>query len=290
VISVVLPALNKVGRVVRLLVAAGLVLALGGFTPLESLLAPKSEPWPRWTAHDPASTATIAHDAWDDLLKKYLRPASDGINRFAYGRVNGPDRKTLDVYIAELSDVAIGRYRRPAQRAYWINLYNALTVRVVLDHYPVATIRDIDISPGFFSSGPWGRKLVTVEGEALSLNDIEHRILRPIWRGPRIHYGVNCAALGCPNLAAKAFTAANTEAMLDAAARAYVNHRRGVHVENGLLTVSKIYAWYAEDFGGDAGSVIAHLRRYAAPALAADLERAGGIDGYAYDWSLNGAR
>ena len=271
----------------RLLLVPVLVVALGGFTPLESLLAPKSDPWPRWTAHESAATATIQHDAWDRLLKSYVRPAPDGINRFAYGQVSKADRQALDAYVAGLAGVAIGRHRRDEQRAYWINLYNALTVRVVLDHYPVATIRDIDISPGFFSLGPWGRKLVTVEGEALSLNDIEHRILRPIWKDARVHYAVNCAALGCPDLAAKAFTAANTDAMLDEAARAYINHRRGARVENGILTVSKIYAWYVEDFGDSAEGVIEHLKRYAAPALAAVLERAGGIGGYAYDWSLN---
>ena len=216
-----------------------------------------------------------------------MQPASDGINGFAYGQIVEADRRVLDAYVAGLADVAIGRHRRAEQRAYWINLYNALTVRVVLEHYPVATIRDIDISPGFFSLGPWDRKLVTVEGEALSLNDIEHRILRPIWRDARVHYAVNCAALGCPDLANTAFTAANTDVMLDTAARAYVNHRRGAHVENGILTVSKIYAWYVEDFGDSAEGVIAHLKIYAQPDLAEVLERAEGIDGYAYDWSLN---
>lgn len=201
--------------------------------------------------------------------------------------MSGTDRQALDAYIAGLAGVAIDDYRRDEQRAYWINLYNALTVRVVLDHYPVATIRDIDISPGFFSYGPWDRKLVTIEGEALSLNDIEHRIVRPIWKDARVHYAVNCAALGCPELPTRAFTAANTEAMLDEAARVYVNHRRGTQVKSGILTVSKIYAWYAEDFGNSAEGVIEHLKRYAAPALAAVLERADGIDGYTYDWSLN---
>ena len=271
----------------RLLIGSGLALVLGGFTPLESLLAPKSDPWPRWTAHDPASSAIIEHDAWDSLLKSYVHRAPDGINRFAYGQVSEVDRQALDTYIAGLAGVAISRHRRDEQRAYWINLYNTLTVRVVLDHYPVATIRDIDISPGFFSEGPWGRKLVTVEGEALSLNDIEHRILRPIWKDPRVHYAVNCAALGCPDLAATAFTGANTDSMLDHAARAYVNHRRGARVENGNLIVSKIYAWYAEDFGNSAEGVIDHLKRYAGPVLAVTLKSSGGIDGYAYDWSLN---
>jgi Protein of unknown function, DUF547 len=87
----------------------------------------------------------------------------------------------------------------------------------------VASIRDIAISPGLFSVGPWGRKLIEVEGEPLSLDDIEHRILRPIWRDPRLHYAVNCAALGCPNLRSSAFTAANADILLETAASDYVN-------------------------------------------------------------------
>ncbi len=162
--------------------------------------------------------------------------------------------------------------RRPEQLAYWINLYNALTVQVVLDHYPVASIHDIAISPGLLAIGPWDKPLIEIEGAAVSLNDIEHRILRPIWRDPRIHYAVNCASIGCPDLQARAFTAETAEALLEAAARAYVNHPRGARVEAGELTVSSIYAWYREDFGGTEAGVIAHLKRYAAPELAKALE------------------
>ena len=99
-----------------------------------------------------------------------------------------------------LSGVAIGGYAPDEQRAFWINLYHALTVRVILSHYPVSGIREIDISPGLFARGPWDRKLIPVEGVELTLNDIEHRILRPIWRDPRVHYALNCASLGCPDL------------------------------------------------------------------------------------------
>ena len=87
-------------------------------------------------------------------------------------------------------------------------------MKVVLDHYPVDGIRDIDISPGLFAGGPWDKKLVEIEGDDVSLNDIEHRILRPIWRDPCIHYAVNCASIGCSNLRPTAFTAANAERCL----------------------------------------------------------------------------
>jgi hypothetical protein len=155
--------------------------------------------------------------------------------------------------------------------------------------YPVASIRDIDISPDWFSNGPWNAKLRAIEGEAVSLNDIEHRILRPIWRDPRIHYGVNCASIGCPNLRAQAFTAANAEALLASGARDYVNHPRGARIEDGRLIVSSAYVWFAEDFGGDDAGVIAHLRRYARPELRAALAEVDEIGDFVYDWRLNDA-
>ncbi len=269
---------------------AALAVTLAGCLSLEARAAPRAELWARWTAHDPASPATVDHGPWDRFLEAHVRPGADGVNRVAYAEVTAAGRRALAAYIDGLARVPIGRHRRPEQRAYWINLYNALTVRLVLDHLPVASIRDIDISPGFFADGPWGKKLVAVAGEAVSLDDIEHRILRPIWRDPRLHYALNCAALGCPQLLPQAFTAANAERLLERAARAYVNHPRGVRWDGGELVVSSIYAWYREDFGGGEAGVLAHLRRYAAPGLARRLEAADGIDGHAYDWRLNDAR
>ncbi|MEP5246911.1 MAG: DUF547 domain-containing protein, partial [Alphaproteobacteria bacterium] len=224
------------------------------------------------------------------FLEHHVRPGSDGINRVAYDEVTAADRKALDGYIGALAAMPVGSLSRAAQQAFWVNLYNALTVRVVLEHYPVASIRDIDISPGFFADGPWGKKLVTVESEELSLDDIEHRILRPIWRDPRIHYAVNCASLGCPNLHTRAMTAENAEAFLEDAARAFINHPRGARIEDGDLRVSSIYAWFEADFGGDDAGVIAHLRDYANGELAAGLSGVSRIAGDDYDWRLNSTR
>ncbi len=268
-------------------VAVGFIALTAAMRPLAA--APSSEPWARWLTYDPAATALIDHGEWDRFLKTYVRQGKDGIARLAYGEVTPAHRAALAAYIDRLADIAISRFARDEQLAYWINLYNALTIRTVLEHYPVQSIRDIRISPGLFALGPWGSKLVAVEGEGLSLDDIEHRILRPIWRDPRIHYGVNCAALGCPDLAQEAYRADNIERLLEAGARAYVNHSRGVRVESGRLRVSSIYVWFGQDFSDSESGVIAHLRRYAAPALAAALGDAARIDGHDYDWALNDA-
>jgi hypothetical protein len=256
---------------------------------LAALAAPKAELWDRWAASAPNKVG-ISHAEWDAFLGRHVRPGKDGVNRIAYGKVGAADRKALDAYLRQLQDVPITRFSRPEQRAYWTNLYNAATVKVVLDHYPVESIMKINISPGLFARGPWKKKLLTVEGEGVSLDDIEHRILRPIWKDPRTHYAVNCASLGCPNLPARAFTGGNLDELLDEGARAYVNHPRGARVERGRLTVSSIYVWFQADFGGDEASVIAHLKKYAEPALKKQLAGVDGIDDDAYDWSLNDAR
>ena len=266
-----------------------LVVPLGAISSIEALFAPRADLWERWTAHDPASTAVIDHAPWDQFLKAYVTPHADGVNRVAYARVTAADRKALADYVDRLAGVAIGAYGRDRQLAYWINLYNALTVKLVLDRYPVSSIRDIDISPGWFSTGPWAKKLLAIEGEAVSLNDIEHRILRPIWRDPRIHYAVNCASIGCPDLRTEAFTADNVDALLTAGARAYVNHPRGARVDNGRLVVSSIYVWFSEDFGGNDEGAIAHLERYAEPELLSALAGVERIDDCVYDWRLNDA-
>lgn len=260
-------------------------IALMAFS-LAALAAPKAELWERWAASAPNKVG-IVHKEWNDFLDHYLKAGSDGINRVAYGAVTPADRKALDGYLRKLQDVPIRKFSRPEQRAYWINLYNATTVKVILDHYPVESITKINISPGLFAKGPWKKKLLAVEGEPVSLDDIEHRILRPIWKDPRIHYAVNCASLGCPNLPARAFTAGNADALLDEAARAYVNHPRGARVLNDKLFVSSIYVWFQADFGGDEKGVIAHLRKHAEPDLKQRLAKVNGIDDHGYDWSLN---
>jgi hypothetical protein len=254
-----------------------------------TVAAPKAELWGRWQMHDALSRATIDHGAWGDLLQRRLIQGDDSINRVDYAAFTPDDKAALERYIQSLAALSISRYNRAEQMAYWINLYNALTVEVIVDHYPVDSIRAIDISPGLFSDGPWGKKLIEVEGEELSLDDIEHRVLRPIWRDPRIHYAVNCASLGCPDLQIEPFRGATIDAQLDAAARAYVNHPRGVLVEGDDLVVSSIYDWFMDDFGASERDVIEHLRSHADAELKAALRRFTTIDEDRYDWDLNDA-
>jgi len=256
---------------------------------LERLFAPKADPWIFWDERNDNSGQLIDHARWDSFLQQYVVSGDDGINRLSYAKISTTDQQLLDDYITNLARLPIRSYSGVQQLAYWINLYNALTVQTILRHYPVDSIRKIDISPGFFADGPWGKKLLTIEGQAVSLNNIEHRILRPFWQDPRLHYALNCASLGCPNLQASAFRADTLESMLDQAAINYVNHPRGTSIEDGKLYVSSIYSWFRSDFGDSEAGVINHLKRYAKPSLQNSLSEIHTIAGDRYDWSLNDA-
>ncbi len=279
-------------------IGAGPAIAFTG--SLESRLAAKPDLMTEFEGSDEFSTEFIGHNRWQSFLDIYLArdqtivdPVTETevtANLFRYRAVSDADEQTLREYIAGLEAIGISNYNRGEQQAYWINLYNALTVRTVLEHYPVRSIREINISPGFFASGPWGKKLVTVEGVELSLDDIEHGILRPIWQDNRIHYAVNCASIGCPDLWPQAFTPENMEANLEAAAFKYINSSRGVSIVGGRMTVSQIYEWYDEDFGGTDEGVLEHLLQYARKTLAKNINRRLGIIKTDYDWDINEAR
>ena len=250
--------------------------------------APAAKPWPRWQTNDPGSSVTVDHADWDYILQHYVDANHpSGINRFRYSSVSPKDRLLLKEYLRKMQAVAVAGLNRNEPKAYWINLYNALTVDVILGHYPVKSIRDIDISPGIFSNGPWDAKLLTIEGEELSLNDIEHRILRPLWQDNRVHYALNCASLGCPNLQPRTYTSANLDMFLEKAARDFVNHPRGVSFSSNRLQVSSLYIWFEDDFGASARGIVQHLRKYLSPENLEKLDAVPIKIKHQYDWNLN---
>ena len=270
--------------------------ALAGLVALSLLggaacRAPRPESVPFWDQRDDANPERIDHDRWQAILDAYVSPDETGVNLFDYAalQANAADREKLTGYLDDLQAIDPRRLAAAEQMAYWINLYNALTVQVVLGDYPVDTIREIHegVIP---LVGPWGDVRASVAGQPLTLDDIEHRILRPIWKDARIHYAVNCAAYGCPHLLARAFTRDNLEELLEQGAHDFVNHPRGVEVlDEAFAVASSIYApdWYREDFGETDADVIAHFLQYAEPELAEQLRGFDGIMEFEYDWSLN---
>jgi hypothetical protein len=232
----------------------------------------------------------------DALLARHVVDHPDGVTRVRYAAwaASAADRAALDGWIAAAAARRPSAMPRDEAYAYWANLYNALTLKVIIDNMPVRSIRDIrstgvPLDPRGWI-GPWRTRLVTVEGRRVSLDDIEHEIMRPTFRDPRVHYAVNCASIGCPNLWPRVWRADGLDAALDAAARAFVNHPRGVTVRpDGRLRVSSIYTWFREDFGNTEQGVVAHLAQHAEGALAERLAARPRIAEDAYDWALNDA-
>ncbi|WP_428699581.1 DUF547 domain-containing protein [Stappia sp.] len=235
-----------------------------------------------------ARAAAPSHGPFTDLLQRYVVAGRDGLNRVRYARFKAEAGGSLDRYIASLAATRVSGLGRDDAFAFWVNLYNAVTLQVVLAHYPVRSIREIDLGGGFFARGPWRKNLVAVEGRDLSLDDIEHGILRKRWSEPRVHYAVNCASIGCPNLAREAWSGATLERMLDEGARAFINHRRGVAVTADGVRASRIYSWFSEDFG-TGEQLREHWRAHAGAGLRRGLDANPRIAGYDYDWGLNDA-
>jgi hypothetical protein len=242
-----------------------------------------------WDESEPTSKLRIDHSVWQSILDKYLDSEhASGINRFDYSAVTEADKQAVLDYIDYLESFDPRQLNRNEQFAYWVNFYNVGNVAVVLTREIESSIREI--RSGFFSRGPWGLDLFTVVTKELSLNDIEHGILRPIWQDPRIHYVVNCASISCPDLDPRAFTADNIEQILEDAARSYVNHPRALTIKDSEIVLSSIYDWYADDFGSNSSQLFDHIRAYLNDEKRARLDQVLASDpdiSYEYDWDLN---
>ena len=241
----------------------------------------------RWAPHSESSQIEIDHSAWQLLLDDYLVSDTDsGVNLFDYAGLLDDGREPLDDYVEFLISVDPHSLNRQEQKAYWINLYNVLTVKLILDNSPTTSITKLGSNPLEF--GPWNETVATVNGIALSLNDIEHRIIRPLYNDYRIHFAVNCASIGCPNLASEVFRPADLDAQLDTAAAEFLNHPRGIQVDGDQLRLSSLFDWYASDFGENLDSVLTTLGRHIDTDVRTTLAKFSGAPEYSYDWGLNG--
>lgn len=232
------------------------------------------------------------HSLFDRVLNTYV----DAYGRVGYTTLKA-NRSELDDYIAELE--AVSPKSHPARfsvrdeaLAYWINAYNALTIKGVVDAYPVKSVKDIKILSGFFN-----RTWHTVGGESYTLNSIEHDIIRAEFGDPRIHAAINCASGGCPRLENRAFIASTLNERLDGAMRSFLNEERNVqiHIESKTVRLSKILSWFEDDFTqwfeqehrvSDAG-ILDYVIGYLSPDRSKGVLPSFRVDYFDYDWSLN---
>jgi hypothetical protein len=227
------------------------------------------------------------------VLKQHVAPAG-----FDYGGLK-KDRSTLDLYLAELRAVTpreLAGWTREQRFAFWINVYNAYAVDLVVRSYPVASIQSLNTA----FAKVWERDVIPLnafhpEGkdDELSLDDVEHRILRPEFKDARVHAALNCASEGCPPLRAEAYVAERLSAQLDEQARSWLaDPQRNRYDRTATrVLVSKIFEWFAEDFARDAGSVKGWIARYAPAEHAEWIAKASKlkIEYLEYSWKLNDA-
>jgi len=262
-------------------------LLLLGFVNLPSASAtPEKSLWSYWSKHKAESTQSIDHSRWSKLLRHSVKVNEGRGNSVNYQLIAEQLKPELYAYLTQLAGTAIINYNRNEQLAYWINLHNALVVKLIVDNYPIQSIRDIG-DPDEPRSSPWKRNLIRVNGTSVSLDDIENRIIRPIWPDPRIHYLLANGTVTSGNLLRQAVTADKLEILLNQAARAYINSTKGVTANQQSLQLSALYKRYEQDFGGSKKAILEHVKPFLQDqALLKDTDKTVFM---AYDWQLNGS-
>ncbi len=221
--------------------------------------------------HHNAITVSVdpGHERFSNLLSKHV--SSDGVADYQGLKKNESE---LDTYLSALSQSPPDKsWSRGARLAYWINAYNAFTIKLILKHFPVASVMDIE------NGKPWDLKWIELNGETYSLNEIENDIIRPEFKEPRIHFAVNCAAKSCPPLANNAFTEQNLEGLLESQTKRFVNDASFNSLAKDKVAVSKIFEWYAADFA----NIPSFLNKYARTTIDPDAK----ITYKEYNWGLN---
>ncbi len=226
-----------------------------------------------------STSRPVTHEQWDSLLKKHV--TSDGfVDYTGFQR----DSNRLNEYLERLGNHHPNEqyWNKNERLAYWINAYNAFTVKLVADHYPVSSIKEIKSGIPFVNT-VWDIKFIKIEGREYDLNNIEHGILRPKFEEPRIHFAVNCASISCPPLWNRAYTADNLNDQLDRAATRFLDDQsRNQFISENRAELSKIFSWFKGDFT-KGQSLIAYINQYAPIQLKKDAS----ISYLDYDWGLN---
>ncbi len=242
---------------------------------------------PFWNEYDSSSNLFVDHTSWGYLLNKHVQLKTDGTTVIAYANFTQPDRQVLEKYIQSLASFPIEKLNRKEQYAFWLNLYNALVVRLVLEHYLILSIADIEGDDNFLKRGPFNRQLIIIKGWPLSLSFIRKKILSNLFLDPRFHYGLCDAAVGSPRLQRRPYTGDKVDRMLDEAALEYINHSRTVSVKKGkVLVLSALYEMYPEEFGHTFPEIFQHIRLYAMDHVKNKLSSAVQVT-FDFDWSLN---
>ena len=221
----------------------------------------------------PEAAEKVNYDLWEVLLKKNVS-ATGTVNYEGFRK----DSDKFNDFLRQLSRVKITTtWTKTEKMAYWINVYNAYTIKLIVNNFPVASIKEID--------GPWKKKFFTVDGKVMSLGEIEHQILRG-FGDPRIHFAINCASASCPRLIQVPYRASNLERLLERQTKEFINDPFYNTITNYSVNVSKLFDWYKKDFKEDSGSVVNFINKYSDVNIGPQKNK-----GYkTYDWSINALR
>lgn len=240
------------------------------------------------SAFDSAFAAEPDYKLWQELLAKHYDPAK-GMDYKGFKA----DKAVLDRLRQQMATVDVASLSRPEQLAYWINLYNVSTVNVIVESYPVASIRDLSTDP-IVRLNVFKKPHVDVRGGTMSLNDVENDKIRAGFKDPRIHFAINCAAESCPPIRTEPFVGARLDQQLDDQARKFLAGPRSVRFEEDggdlVLHVTKILDWFKDDFEQWGGGAVPFLKKFLPPDKAKRLAAAGSKVELEYDdysWKLN---
>lgn len=227
-----------------------------------------------------STSQPITHEIWNELMEKHVN--SEGWLDYQ-GVQRDTDQFNEYLHLLENNHPNPDTWSKNERLAYWINAYNAFTVKLILDNYPTASIKDIKKGIPFVN-GVWDIEFIEIEEQSYSLNNIEHGIIRPKFSEPRIHFAVNCASYSCPVLRNEAFVADRLDEQLSDATVVFFTDERRNRLDANTPQLSKILSWYKGDFTKD-GTLIEFINQYAPTPINADAK----IDHLDYDWRLNDA-
>ena len=223
----------------------------------------------------------IAYDEWTTLVKKHVN--SQGLVDYK-GFIK--DKAALQTYLDHLSaNPPAENWTDNEKIAYWLNAYNAFTVKLIVDHYPLKSIKDLGPKHQIiFINTPWDKKFFKIGGKTMTLNRIEHRILRSEFKEPRIHFALNCASISCPKLRREAYVGSKLDEQLTDQAKEFLRDPKRNEPNAKKPKLSSIFSFYGKDMRNWSGkTLIEFINQYSPVKISADAE----IEYLDYDWDLN---
>lgn len=228
-----------------------------------------------------AESVLLDHSLWDELTKSH-------VNENGFPNYKGfiQDSLKFNRYLRQLaSNHPKESWSSNERKAFWINAYNAFTVKLIVDNYPVETIKDL--GGGIYRvNTPWDIKFIQIEDKTYHLNDLEHNILRKEWSDPRIHAAVNCASISCPKLMQGAYLAEQLDEQLDRQMKAFIHDTTKNIIGEKEVKLSKLFKWFSGDFKVEHSSVIDYINSY----TDVKIKKSAKIEYFDYDWGLNDQR